>query len=615
MLEPDTRVVLLDQLRPPPGYRLHAAVATTFTLDLTTAVIPPLAFTSFEIRGTPDPVAALEAVRACTDRVDLFCQAGQILVPAQHSDLMAYLEPMVHPVRRPRPGFLFHPKVWFLAYRAADDGVDAEPDRYRLLCASRNLTHSSAWDAAVTLNGVRGTRPRATNTPLSAFLRHLPSFAVRALSPERGSRVEALAQAARYVEWELPEHVDEITFHVFGIPRARRTADFSGYRSLVVSPFCNDAGLAHLIDGSPDVTLVSRPETIDRLAPETLASVQTRVLDPLAMLGNPDDDPANSAGGNRRGGAQAEIDTLHGLHAKLTVVERARRAHLFIGSPNATSAAYGGNVEFAVELSGGASKLGVAGLLDADSGFGSLLMTYASDGGGRPEPDEELLDRLRGVLRGLAEVPFTLTVHPAKDGHDLVLTSEQPIRAPAGYEVRAELLTGPGAACGLAPDAVADATFPAVPLADITPFVVLRTRDTEHSTPSQPLELSSVVHAALVGDPSDRLDAVLARQVDTPEKFLRFLALLCGMTDEGSILSWSNDGRSGDGDWGVGVGGGVFELLTNALAERPESLRDLDTLVRRLLGTEAGRAVLPPGFEAVWEPVMEALARIEGGPS
>ena len=44
MLEPDSRVVLLDQLRPPPGYRLHAAVATTFTLDLATAVVPSLAF-------------------------------------------------------------------------------------------------------------------------------------------------------------------------------------------------------------------------------------------------------------------------------------------------------------------------------------------------------------------------------------------------------------------------------------------------------------------------------------------------------------------------------------------------------------------------------------------
>jgi hypothetical protein len=118
MLAPDARVILLDQLRPPVGYTLDAAVATTFTLDLSAALVPPLAFASFELSGTPDPVAALEAVRSCTDRVDIFCQAGQITVPSQASDLMAFLEPMVHEVRRPRPGHLFHPKLWLLRYRA-----------------------------------------------------------------------------------------------------------------------------------------------------------------------------------------------------------------------------------------------------------------------------------------------------------------------------------------------------------------------------------------------------------------------------------------------------------------------------------------------------------------
>ena len=37
MLAPDNRALLLDALRPPPGYSLDRAVATTFTLDLETA--------------------------------------------------------------------------------------------------------------------------------------------------------------------------------------------------------------------------------------------------------------------------------------------------------------------------------------------------------------------------------------------------------------------------------------------------------------------------------------------------------------------------------------------------------------------------------------------------
>ena len=89
MLAPDSRVVLLDQLRPPVGYTVDAAVATTFTLDLSAALIPPLAFASFAMSGTPDPVAALEAVRNCADRLDIFAQAGQLTVPRQPSALQS----------------------------------------------------------------------------------------------------------------------------------------------------------------------------------------------------------------------------------------------------------------------------------------------------------------------------------------------------------------------------------------------------------------------------------------------------------------------------------------------------------------------------------------------
>jgi hypothetical protein len=157
MLAPDARAVLLDQLRPPPGSRLDYAVATTFTLDLAAALVPPLAFAAFELGGSPDPIAVMEAVRSCTDRVDIFCQAGQIKVPRQASDLMAFLEPMVHSVRRPRPGHLFHPKLWLLRYASEDEIA------YRLLCLTRNLTTDHSWDAVLRLDGMPSGRPAAAN--------------------------------------------------------------------------------------------------------------------------------------------------------------------------------------------------------------------------------------------------------------------------------------------------------------------------------------------------------------------------------------------------------------------------------------------------------------------
>ena len=130
MLAPDSRTLLMDQLAPPPGATFDTAVATTFTLDLTATLLPTLAFTGFHLAsGTSDPIATLESIRSTADRIDVFCQAGAIAVPEQAPDLLAFLEPMVHPVQPPGAG-LFHPKVWFVRYVDGRHGVvpPARPD-------------------------------------------------------------------------------------------------------------------------------------------------------------------------------------------------------------------------------------------------------------------------------------------------------------------------------------------------------------------------------------------------------------------------------------------------------------------------------------------------------
>src|SRR3954466_1465246 len=136
VLPPDARLVLTEALRPPPGAQLHRAVALTFTLDLDSALLVPLAFAGQALREAAEPLSVMRAVRRCADRVDIFFQAGQVRVPATASDLHAFLEPMVHAVRQPRPGRLFHPKLWAVRYVDADGA----PTILRLLVLSRNLT-------------------------------------------------------------------------------------------------------------------------------------------------------------------------------------------------------------------------------------------------------------------------------------------------------------------------------------------------------------------------------------------------------------------------------------------------------------------------------------------
>jgi hypothetical protein len=586
MLAPDTRAVLLDELRPPVGYRLDAAVATTFTLDLHAALVPPLAFASFEMRGTPDPVAALESVRSCADRVDIFCQTGQIRIPSQPSDLMAYLEQMVHEVTPSRAGFLFHPKIWFLRYTAADLA-----DQYRLLCSTRNLTGDRSWDAVVRLDGQRSGGKKAFNRPLAALIAHLPERAMNPLRETRRTRISTLAEDARHIEWDLPDDVRDFAFHTFGIPGEKPEADYSGYRHLIVSPFCNDKGVEHLTTSSPDVTLVSRPETLERLNPETLAKAHTYILNPLAGLADPDEQEAAS-----------DTNLFTGLHAKIVVVERNRTAHVFIGSANATSAAYDGNVEFVVELIGGATKIGVDSFLADDTGFRALLEPYAATGGSATDPDNDAVRDLENALRNLAARQYTLTISRGDTGYSARLTSTSELPIPDNYQATAELLTLPGRAAALEDGHRADGSFKGMPLADITPFIALR------MTGSTGLVRGTVIRAHLVNDPIDRLDEILARQVNTPEKFLRFLALLLGLSDPSALI--------GDQTNAIGVGdafkdrpgSGVLELVMRALVDNPESLIDLDRLVQRLQATDSGRSILPEGFDELWASVKLALA-------
>ena len=166
MLPPDSRAVLRDLLKPPVGSRLAQAVGSTFTVDLAAALAVPLSFAARDLGETPDPIGVMEAVRSSADRIDVFYQAGQAAVPQQASDVLAFLEPVLHPVKAARPGHLFHPKVWVLKYVDSDEQM-----MYRLVCSTRNLTNDRSWDAVVSLDGTAGPRREPGNEPLSRFLR------------------------------------------------------------------------------------------------------------------------------------------------------------------------------------------------------------------------------------------------------------------------------------------------------------------------------------------------------------------------------------------------------------------------------------------------------------
>jgi len=616
MLSPDDRSLLVDLLSPPAGFALEHAIATTFTLDLTALLPVPLGFAGMDLSAGSDPIGVLHAVRNYADRMDVFCQAGMVSVPAQGNDLLSYLEPVVHQVAAPRPGRLFHPKIWLLRF-GAPDGSRA----FRFVCCSRNLTHDKSWDALVCLDGRRGTRPRAVNNPLRDLVRALPARTTHTLPAARLAAIEETAEELRFVEWERPDDTltdDWLTFHVFG-PGRRPQPNFSGRRRLIISPFLNTKGIERVWpDG--DCTIVSRAESFDALDDEARGwiaenSVPMFVVDDAAAI----PDPESEEVGTRW--------SLTGLHAKSYVVERDNRSHVFLGSANATDAAFGGNDEILVELVGKKARFGVTATVGAtdpdgpkaETGFGRILRPHALGEQPNEDADADLLRRLESALCTLAALPLTATVdtsfEPEQGGeavpqYGLTLTSEDVIDGwPEEAQLSVSLLTVPHLVAPHQRGTAAAHQWSPLAVEDITPFVVLRL---EAGSSSRPVVASSVVMAQLVGDPPDRFDRVLARRLGTPGEFLRFLMLLLQLAGQAQPLLLAGGTGVGSNPFGMGAasGSGLLEALVTALAVQPAAIDDIGRLVDRLSATVEGRAVLPPGWDDLWASISAARAAL-----
>ncbi|MEE6309532.1 phospholipase D family protein [Plantactinospora veratri] len=532
-----------------------------------------MAFAAQGLRESTDPITVMEGVRHCADRIDVFCQAGQITVPPTQSALLAFVEPMVHQVRRPKPGHLFHPKVWALRFHDETTGETS----LRLLVLSRNLTKDRSWDVCLRMDGVIGPRPKADNRPLSELLRHAVRLAVAPLPPDRQAAVEALAEDLRRAQWELPDRAREMSFHALGVPGARPPR-FEGTRHLIISPFCTPGGLDRCAPGG-QLTLVSRQETLDCLPEETVAGSEAFVVNALAGL------PAE--------GAPSGQEVLHGLHAKVYVVEKGHQARVLLGSANATDAAFGGNVELLVELVGSRAQWGINTVLGPEAGLRGILEPYDRHDATESEPEATaLLD----LIRDIAAIPLSATVTSDADSYGIRLTSQEGLPDLPGARITAQMHTRRGEAVPLVAGQPVAAVFTGLALADLTPFIVITAEDTTGRE-------QTVVLATLIGDPAHRLDHVLAQQIDTPEKFLRFLLLILGLGTEAAAAV--GGGTGGSGAWRAG-GTGILELLLNTLADRPDQLDELARLVTRIEATGDSSRLLPAGFPELWRVITAA---------
>lgn len=656
MLDPRDRQLLLEALRPPVGHRFDRAVGTTFSLDPTALLAVPLALSAFDIGAEErqpheDSLALLEAVRRNAARVSLFCQSGRIVAPSKYSALLTYLEKSVVEVAPPRDGFVFHPKVWLVRY-SSDAGAT-----YRLLCLTRNLTFDRSWDTVLTLQGplVDRRNAYAVNHPLGDFVAALPRLATRRLPPRIQRDIELMQREVRRVKFAPPDDFDSFVFVPVGLG-GERSWPFpsSSSRGLVVSPFVTVDALRRLPACRDGLTLVSRPESLDALDASALGHFSPCYV--LSEMAEPEPTdaiqpvPAGAVDGVTPSSSDGHHDaasptgtTLGGLHAKLFVFDEGWESRLWTGSTNATGAAFGGNVEFLVELRGKRSKCGVSKVLGAEGkgGLAELLDEYRA--AGAPETIDptarELEDLLETTRRQIAARPLRLTVNPtsprAVAWHVALEATDSPSGvAPSGVSVAAwpiSLSRERATDCDFRTDAVAD--FGELSLEALTPFIAFRVHAERDGHSG---ELVFVLNLPMDGEPPGRNGVVLRHMLRRPADLIALLLLLLADDDEATLDALSaSAGAPPTPSWqGLGMQG-LFESLVRTLARDPARLRAVNRLINDLRRAERELApmgvtdeidvtdesdvaaqtarvssVVPDGFDEIWEPIWQAALQL-----
>lgn len=607
MLDPGDRHLLTDALRPPTGFSVDAALATTYTLDLNSVLLAPLAMAAYDHADTrvdaTTPVALLESIRRHAGHTTVVCQAGGVQVPPTYPRLAAFAEGMVAEVKPP-PGRTFHPKVWLLRFAAPDGEV-----RHRFVCLSRNLTGDRSWDTVLVCDEDPQARHLFDAAPISHWVTDVLGTLVRPLPQQRADVVRGLCAGVAAARLAVPEPFTSAR------PVPLGTDESAGWPLpseadawAVISPFLEASALARLPRAAGRRLLLSRPEAFDRVGRRACGGAETVVLQPMTDLSAPEEAAEDSAAHDERDG-WIRGGAPRGLHAKVFVWDDGGTSHVLTGSANCTGAAFGGNVEMSVLLSGPTSVCGVDVLLGDDKA-GLLRITqphHIVEEEGTPDPEYDLERRIEEWHVALAASRPVLAVTQRGEEFDVRLE----ITVPADPHGLAEVTVVKPVAVthAQARPLEGDATWTGVGLHALSPYLLV---STDVESDGVRVRRACVLVCEVDGAPEDRqrqlLRELLARQQDV----LRYLMLLLGDIGANDLLDRLRqddedpDGTGRGGAFGRGFDDLVLlEPLLRAAARGDDSLGRAHRLLEDLRDENGELPQLDEEFQQMWRVVWE----------
>ncbi|MGZ3624031.1 MAG: phospholipase D family protein [Ktedonobacteraceae bacterium] len=594
------RVDYGEQLMPPVGYELDAAIATTYTLDLSALLTVPVAMC---LRNTLDGdiagerIALLEAMGQLKGRLKVFYQGGMIKLPPEYNRLYTLLEPCLQAVTPPGGiNSSFHPKMWLLRFVTSEKprGRKKTSDiAYRLLVLSRNLTFDRSWDVAVSLDGELGNNGVSGENRWASFVKEL----LKGQDSEEPWK-SLLAELPKVV-WHPPANFEQNIKLLPGGPALGKPLELGDDLNeiLVISPFIKDTGnqkraLDWLAGHCPNGKrwLLSRSEELDAIGKANLEDWHCFAINEHVVDGEEN--------------LELEDGMEQNLHAKLIVTRHGSNSTWHIGSANATSAALGDenhpprNSELMLRLTGHVDKCGLQRLLEhliSDEGEGLFVEHEFQE---RVESDEAETDAtLRTLAYILANTAWKLQGELSEDGTIMLsLSSATPPAIPVGYAVQVGQLAVRNAYRPLVDHTVTWGGLNITQVSALLPFRILR----ENEVGEAELLDTLVIQVQLsLPEGIDREKQIISEMLNSEEKFLSYVKMLLQSDpDKNQWLGYDNSESGADIINYFLTDEPIFEQLMRAAAHDPAALARIDRLIDRIKGTEVP---IPPTFQKLWE--------------
>lgn len=542
MLHPtDNRINFGDTLRPIDGYSLDYAIGTSYTLELEAIMFLPISLFFGEDLEI-EKYCSNELLTALTQipkKVQLFCQRGKVTAPFYYHNILEFWSENIEQIQMDAYDQSFHPKIWLLRYTPAKNNL---PVKYRFICTSRNLSKSTDWDLAITLEGEVGKTIIPENSPLEQFVRFLDSKATKKVNKN-------LLNEISKIKFELDEGQEMLNFFPISKNQAHPLFDDGNKvkETLVISPFLDISTIKNLQQKTDRLIVLSTKYELDKL-PNTVVDHCDELyqFNPLLELEAAVADEQIGLTDISDSNVEAEQEFVQGnaLHAKLFITKKGHSISWYIGSANCTQAAsLGRNIEFLTAVSATKKYLTAPEevltlLTETNKGQQGIFIPYVKEQQIIDEAQELLEKELRKIIYDISALKIVATVSENEnrlyDYHIKIAKSD--IQKRATWKIYLQPLSGlKGISKQINVESNdQDLLFGDYELHRLTPFFLISIKESN-------LLIKTFIIKLEIAFPEDKMKRVLTSLIGDWDKLMKYLSYLLSREQVENIVALTED--------------------------------------------------------------------------